>query len=292
MADPIKELLQIDIDKVLKTRMPTYSKFIPSFLVNKFKGFIHQEEINAILRSSTERGIKDVKMAQYGLAEMGSKTQAVGLENIPSEGGAIIAANHPLGGLDGLAVIAEGGKIRPDVKFIVNDILMNVPNFESVFVGVNKLATNVKSVLALIEQTYANKSLVFIFPAGLCSRKQDDGSILDLEWQKSFISRSVKYHLPIIPTYVKGENSKRFYNIARWRKKLNIKLNLEMMTLPDEMFKQAGNTISITFGKPIPSTTFDKRFNPNQWAQHMKMFVYELNANPNADFETFLSNKI
>jgi putative hemolysin len=289
MTETAPEVLQIDIDKVLKTRAPKIEKYIPSFLINAFKRFIHQEEMNAIIRTSTEKGIKDVAMAQYGLQEFGCKTDSRGSANIPSSGGGIVAANHPLGGLDGLAIIAETGKFRPDVKFIVNDILMNVPNFEGVFVGVNKHAANVKSVLAAIEKTYADDQLVLIFPAGLCSRKHDDGTISDLEWQKSFISRSLKYNLPVIPTHIKGKNSKRFYFISRMRKKLNIKVNLEMISLPDEMIRQKGNTISMTFGRPIPPTTFDKRKTPLAWAQALKDFVYVLETNPEADFEAFIA---
>jgi putative hemolysin len=285
------EVPQIDIDKVLKTRAAKVERFIPQFAINWFKRFIYQDEMNAILRTSAEKDIRNIDLATYGIAQMGAFTKAINAQNVPQTGGAIVASNHPLGGLDGLALISETGKIRPDVKFIVNDILMNVPNFENVFVGVNKHGANVKTVLAAIEQVYASNELVLVFPAGLCSRKQDDGRIEDLEWQKSFIAKSVKYNLPIIPTFIEGKNRERFYNLARWRKKLGIKMNFEMLMLPNEMMGQAGKTISIKFGKPIAPQTFDKRHTPQEWAQILKKFIYELSKNIDADFENFITTK-
>jgi hypothetical protein len=60
------------------------------------------------------------------------------------------------------------------------------------------------------------------------------------------------------------------------RKKLHIKANIEMLYLVDEMFKQKEKKITITFGKPIPVSVFDKRFAQTDWAGILKKHVYEL----------------
>ena len=106
---------------------------------------------------------------------------------------------------------------------------------------------------------------------------------MDLEWQKSFLAKAIQYNYSIVPVFIDGENSRRFYRIANWRKFLKIKFNIEMMTLADELFLKRGQTITLTFGHAIEASLFDKR-NTLQEAQYIKDFVYHLKEDPNATF--------
>ena len=117
-----------------------------------------------------------------------------------------------------------------------------------------------------------------MFPAGLCSRKQN-GVIKDLEWKKTFISKSVEYQRDVVPMHFEGRNSEFFYRLANWSKALGIKFNIAMLYLADEMFKNRHKTFTITIGKPIPWQTFDKSRTPAQWAEYVKDIVYNLNTN-------------
>ena len=139
--------------------------------------------------------------------------------------------------------------------------------------------------MRIINETFASDVAMLFFPAGLVSRKQKGGIIKDLEWKKTFISYSKKYKRDIIPTYIGGQNSNFFYNFARWRKKLGIKQNIEMLYLVNEFYKQKDKTIDIIFGKPIPYTTFDKRFTDVEWALKIKEYVYQLKDNHELAFE-------
>lgn len=275
----------IDIDKVFKDKNPGLYKWIPGFVMRFLKKLIHQEEINDALITGKDK--HDAAFAEHCLNYLGAKVSSTGLNQIPKETGVVVASNHPLGGLDGIALIAETAKARDDVKFPVNDILTRLPNFEGVFIPVNKHGNNTRGNLEKIEKIYADKNCVLIFPAGLCSRKID-GIIQDLEWQKSFVSKAIKYQLPIIPTYIKGKNSNRFYNISNWRKALGIKANIEMILLPDEMFKQKGKHIHITYGPQINPSVFDKTYSINGWAQLLKSYIYKLEKNPTLDFNDYL----
>ncbi len=272
----------IDIDKAFNDKNPRLYKLLPGFFINWIKRIVHQEEINQFVKES-ENGTA-IQFGANAVTALGAKAESIGLENIPKTGGVIIAANHPLGGADGLALIGEVGKVRNDLKFIVNDLLMQFKKLEGVFVPVNKHGTNTKQNLQRIEQLYGEGHCILIFPAGLCSRKQD-GTIMDLPWQKSFISQAVKHNLPIVPTFIDAYNSNFFYNLANIRKKLGIKANIEMFFLADEMFKQKGKTIKFTFGQPVLPTTFNKTKNVYEWAQALKRFIYKLKENPKAIFE-------
>ena len=275
----------INVDKIFKDKNPGLYNMLPGFVLRYIKRVIHQDEMNSILQKS--EGIFGVDFANIVLEQMGVKVSCTGLENIPEKGPVIIASNHPLGGLDAMALISFVGKKRKDIRFLVNDILTRLPNFGEVFVPVNKHGTNAKSNLLRIEEIYASEVAVMIFPAGLCSRKIN-GIVQDLEWQKSFVTKALKYQHPIIPVLVKARNSNWFYNLSRLRSKAGIKANLEMFYLADEMFKQKGNTIELIIGRPIAPEELSENHNDKEWAQLIKSFVYSLSHKPGLTFNQYL----
>jgi len=276
----MKDVLQIDIDKILQEKSPKLKFWIPKFIITWFKNLIHQDEMNQVLIDGNE--LNGVDFAQYVIDVMGAKVNFVGLENIPKTGGCIIASNHPLGGLDGMALMVGVSKTRSDFKFLANDILINIEPLREHFIPVNKLAKNSKNNLSLISNEYKSNKAILVFPAGLCSRKIN-GKITDLPWQKSVISKSIEHQLPIVPTFIEGENSKVFYNVANFRKFLSLKINLEMLLLPNELFKQKGKVITVYFGKPIDCNKFSKK---KLWAdaQQLKNFVYQIKNNLSLEF--------
>lgn len=264
---------RIDIEKVIGSKNPRLLKLMPGFLVNYIKRTIHQDEMNQFMALNHEK--KDFEFAKAVLDFIDVKLNVIGLENIPREGGCILASNHPLGGIDGMALIEVVGRVRKDIRFLVNDILMNLENLNGVFVPVNKVGRNTAEMVAKMDEVYASDKAVLLFPAGLVSRKQQ-GVIKDLQWKKSFVTRAKKYQKNIIPVYVDGQNSKFFYNLSQWRKRIGIKANIEMFYLPDEMFKQRGKTITIIFGEPVSYQAFDNSRNDGAWADWMKEKTYEL----------------
>ncbi|MCC7245703.1 MAG: 1-acyl-sn-glycerol-3-phosphate acyltransferase [Saprospiraceae bacterium] len=278
-----QEPLSIDVEKVLHSKNPALARLLPGFIVSWLKRIVHQEEINAFLK---EKGhLRDHDFVAACFAEMGATAQVEGLENIPLEGGCVVASNHPLGGLDGIGLMKVVGQRRLDIRFFVNDILLNLVSFGDLFVGVNKHGKNPKEALRQMDEVFASDQCVLFFPAGLVSRRQPDGSIQDLEWQKSFIAKSVRYQKPIIPTFIGGQNSSFFYNLSYWRKRLGIKANIEMLFLVDEIYRQRGNTLRFVFGPPIPPETFTKDRTHAEWAQALKDYVYRLGKGDKTPFE-------
>lgn len=278
----------IDVEKVLKTKAKTLYKFLPRFAINWLKRKLHEEEINiGMVHLSKFYGLDfNTEVLKF----LDVKIEVHGTENLPKSGGVIIASNHPLGGMDGIALIKAIGDIRGDVKFIVNDILKNIKNYGEVFVGVNKVGGQSRNSLQFVEQIYATDAAILIFPAGLVSRKFPEG-IRDLEWNKSFINKSIKYNKPIVPVFIEGQNSNFFYNFAKWRKRLGIKANIEMLFLPDEMFKQKGNTIKIHFGKIIEPSLFYATHTPQQWTNIMREYIYTDSINKGIAFKDYVKKK-
>ena len=272
---------KIDIEKVIEEKNASLKKALPGFVINYIKKISHQDEVNHFINTYYDKeGVDFIKVL---LSEMNTTVNTINLEsNIPKSDRVIVTSNHPLGGLDGLALMMAVGRVRTDIQFPVNDILTHIPNLQVLFIPVNKHGSNSDNI-RLFNQTFEADNIICYFPAGLVSRKQK-GKIMDLEWKKTIISKAIRYKRDIIPTYIDGNNSNFFYNLARYRKKLGIKANIEMFYLANEFFKQRNKTLTITFGKRIPYTIFDKRYRNNKWAEILKLHVYKLKDNPEAEF--------
>ena len=267
-------ITQLDIKQVLRQKAPSAARKIPGFMVDYLIRTVHQDELNEILRRYHDKD--GVAFMQELIGYFDLNLELVNEENIPAEGRYIFASNHPLGGLDGICLSAIiGGRFDGKIRYLVNDLLLYLSNLRSIFVPINKHGAQGKKNAELIEKAYASDNQIITFPAGLCSRKQN-GKIQDTEWKKSFIQKAVEYRRDIVPVFFEGRNSNFFYRLANMRKALGIKMNYEMIYLPDEMFKSKHKTYSIHFGKPIPWQTFDSSRKPAEWAEWVKEIVYNL----------------
>lgn len=271
----------IDVRKIIADKNKTLAQTLPNFVINYLKRIVHEDEVNAFIEKNGH--LRNHEFVNACFAEMGAKVTFTGLENIPETGGCIVAANHPLGGLDAIGLMKIIGQKRPDIRFFVNDILLNLQGFGELFVGVNKHGKNPKENLRLMDEVFASDNCVLFFPAGLVSRRQN-GIVRDLEWQKSFVTKAISYKKPIIPTFIGGENSHFFYNLANLRKKFNIKANLEMLYLADEMYRQRNQTINYVFGERLESQRFTREHNHLEWAQLLKDYIYRLAEDSSAKF--------
>lgn len=272
MADD--SLFLLDVDKILREKAPKYYRYIPKFVVSYLKRIIHQEELNVFLEESQEQVGVDFLDASMGFLDM--KVNVIGLEDIPKEGLFTFASNHPLGGQDGVALgYILGHYFDGKVKYLVNDLLMNVKGLAPLFIPINKTGKQSKDFPMMVEAGFKSDNQLIMFPAGLCSRRQK-GVIRDLKWSKTFIVKSVQNQRDVVPVYFGGRNSDFFYNLANICKRLGIKFNIAMLYLVDEMFKNRHKTFTVVFGKPIPWQTFDKSKTPSQWAEWVKQEVYKL----------------
>lgn len=273
MADD--NLFLIDIDKILREKAPKQSKYIPRFVVSYLKRIVHQDELNVFLRESKDKVGVDFLKACLDFLDAGLVVK--GEENLPDDGRlCTFVSNHPLGGQDGLALgYVLGTHYNGKVKYMVNDLLMNLRGLAPLCIPINKTGRLAKDFPRMVEAGFASDNQMIMFPAGLCSRRQN-GVIRDLEWKKTFIVKSVETHRDVVPIHFDGQNSNFFYNLANVCKALGIKFNIAMLYLADEMLKNRHKTFTITIGKPISWHTFDKSRTPLQWAQYVKDIVYKL----------------
>lgn len=274
----------INVEGLFEAKNPRLLKVIPGWFLRYLKRIIHQDAVNGYIynhRDKTGLPFVEAILKEFGVTmntviqgeEGGSPVES--LKRMLDGRRVIIAANHPLGGLDGLALMNQVGRARADIIFPVNDLLMNVPGLRPLFIPINKHGKNTENA-RIIDETFAGDKTILYFPAGLVSRKFKGGVIMDLEWKNTFIKKAKKYRRDILPVYISGRNSDWFYNLSNWRKKLGIKANLEMLYLVDEMMKQRGHTITLAIGTIIPWQSFDKSRTDLEWAAFVKQQVYAM----------------
>ena len=271
----------IDIDKVLSSKAGSKARFVPRFVRNWLKRIIHQDEINEFLWANRDK--EGVDWLEAVLEYLDVKLNVRGVENLPvaDEGQCFtFVSNHPLGGADGVAVGAVIGRhYEGKVKYLVNDLLMNLPNLAPLCIPINKTGAQGRQFPAMVEAGFKSDNHIIMFPAGLGSRKQK-GVIHDLPWKKTFVVKSQQTQRNVVPIHFSGSNSNRFYRIANITRRLGIKFNVAMLFLVDEMYRNRHKTFTITIGAPIPYTTFDSQRTPTQWATWVEDKVYSLNHKP------------
>lgn len=261
----------IDIREVIRSKNPNLLRVIPWFLIRYLKRIIHQDQLNEALYKYREK--HGIEFVESIINMFGANITIEGAENLLESERILVASNHPLGGLDGLALIHSVAKHRMPIRFPVNDLLLFLPNLRELFIPVNKHGRHSADAARQLDDVFKSNDTILFFPAGLASRKIK-GKIVDLEWKKTFIQKSRQYQRDIVPTFISGHNSKFFYGLARFRKFFRIKANLEMLYLVDEMYKQYNKNLIIRFGEPIPWQTFDKSKSDKEWALYIKEIVY------------------
>lgn len=244
--------LSVDVAAVLRNKAPRLARWIPDCLTQRLAHIVHQEEINDFLRRN--QGVEGYAFAQAVLKELDVRVEVHGEIPYTPEKAPVFVCNHPLGGLDGIALIANIGNLYGNdrFRFMVNDILLSISPLRSLFLPVNKHGAQSREAVEAIGAAYRNGEIaICTFPAGLCSRNTHGDVIEDLAWQRNVVVKSRAAHRDIVPLHFSGENSKFFYRLSKWRARFGLP-NIEMLWLADEMFKAKGKTFTLTVGERIP----------------------------------------
>ena len=241
----------IDTEKLLKEIYPNFKLLNENKLVlGLLKRLLHEDDCNNVIRK--HQHLNDYAFLDTLLHDLNFsyKINTGSLENIPSVGRLLIVANHPIGTLDGLALVQLIRTIRPDVRIVANRLLLNVEPLQSIFLPVDVLSDkkNLKDSYKTMLDALKNEEALIIFPAGEVSRITPVG-IRDGEWQTGFLKLAKKNRCTILPIHIKAKNSALFYLLSMLYKPL------ATLLLFKEMFNKNNQKIEFKIGSPIPYTT-------------------------------------
>lgn len=271
-----KRPLEINIGEVLRQRLPRYSRMIPRCVVRSLERTVCQDELNRLLRDNFPR--RGADFCRGVLDDLGVTVRFHNTGNLPPKDHkrVLFVSNHPLGGLDGMALIDfVRNYYGVEPRFIVNDLLTAIEPLSDTFIPVNKHGAQSRQAIEALDEAFASDVPLLMFPAGLVSRRGKKGVVADLEWQKMFVTKARRYSRDIIPLHFYGENSSFFYKFAKFRRRLGLKFNIEMIYLPREVFRSRGKTFDVVVGEPVSHASLGD-MSPRDKAQQIRQQVYAL----------------
>ena len=267
-----RENYLLDLDKMLG---PKLRKKLPRFVINFLKRRVHQDDINSVVMSVEH--YKGVGFFDEALNYLDITYRTRGEENLDGEKKYLFVCNHPLGGPEALIIGSVFRRLYGEgFQVPVTPIMANLKPLAEFFTPVNNLSSKQSRDLGeRISKMFTSDQQVVVFPAGLCAKKVK-GKVTEMPWKKMFVTQARRYERDVVPVHISGHNSRWYFFLSKLSKFLGLKINIGMLYLVDELFKQRGNEFVITFGKPVPYTTFDKSKTDLQWAADMRERVKAL----------------
>lgn len=263
----------IDIKSILAAKAPGVVRCLPEFILNWLRRTIHETDINHILTSYWNLPPQEFIRACF--REWGVTYSVEGLNKLDSEGRYLFVSNHPFGGMDGMMLADKLIDRFGEGRVVVNDLLMHLEPLRPLWIPVNKLGSQRSGYVLKMDEEFAGKAPILTFPAGLCSRLIG-GQVADPEWKISFLKKAAASERQIVPVFVEGRLSNFFYRVARLRKMVGVKFNIEMLWLPDEMFSQKGRHFRIVVGAPISADELQRVGSLREQADYVRKKAYFL----------------
>jgi putative hemolysin len=271
----------IDTEQLLKETYPEFKWLSENErILGAIKTLLHEDDCNNVIRKNQHLYGYDFLDQLLDDLNFSYNISAGSPDNIPAVGRLLIVANHPIGTLDGLALVQLVRTIRPDVRIVANRLLLNVEPLEAVFLPVEVIADkkNLKDSYKTMLDALKNEEALIIFPAGEVSRITPVG-VRDGEWQTGFIKLAKKNRCPIVPIHINAKNSALFYVISMFYKPL------ATLLLFKEMFNKNNQVIDFKIGSPIPYPTLAASGHSHkQLSQRIRQHVLALGKKSDALF--------
>lgn len=274
----------VNIEQVVQAKFPALARRHP-LLKNGLFRFLRwlsrEHEINRFMQQHQDASAPEFVDHVLDYFSFSLSVNENERENIPTEGRVVIVANHPIGTLDGLALLKLVRSVRPDVRIVANDILMQFTPLQPLLLPVDNLSqTGYKESSARIVEALRRDEAVIIFPAGEVSRAGPAG-IKDGRWQSGFLHFARKTNSPILPIHLTGRNSSLFYSLSSLAKPIGT------LMLMREMFRQHKVTLPVRIGQLIPLSQLDIGALSNRdKIKLLKKHVYRLAKNRKPLFQT------
>jgi putative hemolysin len=273
----------INIEQAINSKFPKLKEQAGSkFFFKLMRSLTHEDEINAFIETNQHlRGFSFLNqiLDHFNFSYRVSNRS---FNRIPAEGRVILVANHPIGSLDGLALLKMVKTIRADVRIVANDLLNQVKPLQSLFLPIDNLSGKnlKKQQYTAMLNCLNNEEAIIIFPAGEVSRISPKG-VKDGKWKQGFVKLAVKTASPILPILIDARNSAMFYSLSAVYKPFGT------MMLIHEMFNKEDKDISFYIGKAVNTEAIKTlELDYKTLAQRFRKYLYQLNKTPKKNKKT------
>ncbi len=275
----------LNIEHIVHTKHPHFFNRFPRFVKIAAITFLEKvlcfDRINQLLSDHREKNGFAFIDAIFEQLDFCCSVSCKDRQRIPAEGRLVCVANHPLGALDALAILRTLRQVRPDVKVIANDLLLNLTNLADLFLAYDISSRKVqKENVVAIGKTLENEEAVVVFPGAEVARLGFAG-VKESPWQNGAVHFAKKHNAPILPIFVKARNSPLFYAVSFFSKRLS------MFLLPREVFVKRSKKISLIIGDPIPAKVFSSEFvKPKLQTSLLKKHLFRIGKNKKGVLKT------
>lgn len=265
----------IDIASILAERAPDLVRRLPPGTSALLRLVLHERLLNALLP-----GYDGYEPGEFCEAVLDRLSVTVRIENrhyLEVARRPVVCANHPSGGIEGLALISALFQTRHACLFPGNDLLGLLSPLAPVIVPVDRARPN-RAHAAGFERAFAGDAPILVFPAGVTARVYA-GVLREFPWAPTFVTRARRHNREVLPVWVSGRNSPHFYLIHKLRRVFGVSLNLEMTLLLDELLRRRGDRVTLRFGPPRevdhPAVDGDLRASDRRFAEQLRREVEE-----------------
>lgn len=182
--------------------------------------------------------------------EIAMQVRVLGASRLPAKGRVVIAANHPTGLADGVALWHGLSPNRADLRILTNgDALRISPALGDLFIPVEwvksrRSAAGSRRVLTHIARALHDEAALVFFPSGRLAYLRWHG-LVERPWLPTVVTVARKFRAPILPLHIRARNSWLFYVLSQ------ISHELRDVTLFHELLNKRGRMFELTIGLPI-----------------------------------------
>lgn len=207
------------------------------------------------------------------------------LDRIPKTGRLIIAANHPTGLADGVAVWDAVKRVREDISFFANaDAIRVSPGMTDTIIPVEwvqdkRSMAKTKETLRRAKEAFEKEECIIIFPSGRLANRQD-GVLTEKSWFQTVVTLARKQNCPVVPLNLQARNSRLYYLLS------SLNGELRDITLFYELLNKKGSRFELTIGQLIQPQ--DLAGDAAVITEVLKHYVaYELAIDPDKPFKDY-----
>lgn len=251
---------------------PCRLPFKPRILSAALEALLGLDRLGAIYdaRPHTNTALEFLEYTLEALGVHIALSNEAALAAIPRDGPLLVVANHPLGGLEGVAIARVIAAIRPDLQVLTNQLLRRIPELREIFIGVDVLSANAASAnvagIKKVHKHLQNAGAVLIFPAGMVSAYvPDTGRIQDRPWNRLVGQLARRYACTCLPVHVGGSNSAYFYAAGRIHPRLRTAL------LPRQLANKQGYELPLTVGHPVSAQELSLLHSPEAITEYLRI---------------------
>lgn len=264
----------INIEAAVTDKFPAFAQqpgIIKKPTLSLLRKLTHEKEINHFL--DTHESLSGFSFIDrvFEHFDFSYSVKASDRKNIPASGRVVIFANHPIGSLDGLAILRLISEVRSDVRIVANDMLAHFKAINSLIIPLdNMTGGSPRRAYKKITEALENDEAIIVFPAGEVSRARPTG-VKDCRWLPGFLNFARRTKSPLLPIRIHAKNSLLFYGASMVFKPLGTAL------LAREMFNKHSRSIHFSVGGLIPVHSLEsKNLHDRTLVKRLKRHLYKL----------------